>query len=91
MIQGRKKEKDTVKSIFNEEAKSIATKIQDEGLHNNIIEYTINFLSMAHEEKLNLEMKALQNVVYTYMNKDFEALNIDKDLFNDMKVLLNFA
>jgi hypothetical protein len=25
------------------------------------------------------------------MNKDFEALNIDKDLFNDMKVLLNFA
>ncbi|MCY1152121.1 MAG: DUF3536 domain-containing protein [Sphaerochaetaceae bacterium] len=91
MIQGSKKVKDTVKSIFNEEAKSIAMRIQEEGLHNNLIEYTINFLSMAHEEKLNLEMKALQNIIYTYMNKDFEALNIDKDLFNDMKILLNFA
>lgn len=91
MIQGRKKEKDTVKSIFNEEAKAIAYRIEEDGLHNNLIEYTIDFLSMAHEEKLNLEMKSLQNVVYNYIDKDLDKLNIDNQLFTQMKELLNFV
>lgn len=91
MIQGRKKEKDTVKRIFNDEAKSIALRIRNEGLHNNLIEYIINFLDMAHEEKLNLEMKTLQNVVYSFMDQDLEKLNIDSSLFNKMKTLLNFV
>ncbi len=91
MIQGRKKEKDTVKNIFNEEAKSIAYRIEEDGLHNNLIEYTIDFLTMAHEEKLNLEMKALQNIVYSYIDKDLDKLNINKILFTQMKELLNFV
>ncbi len=91
MIQGRKKEKDTVKSIFNEEAKSIAYRIEEDGLHNNLIEYTIDFLTMAHEEKLNLEMKSLQNIVYNYIDKDLDKLNINKLLFTKMKELLNFV
>lgn len=91
MIQGRKKEKDTVKSIFNDEAKSIAYRIEEDGLHNNLIEYTIDFLTMAHEEKLNLEMKSLQNIVYNYIDKDLDKLNIDTLLFTKMKELLNFA
>lgn len=91
MIQGRKKEKDTVKSIFNDEAKSIAYRIEEDGLHNNLIEYTIDFLTMAHEEKLNLEMKSLQNIVYNYIDKDLDKLNIDTLLFTKMKELLNFT
>jgi hypothetical protein len=91
MIQGRKEEKDTVKEIFNTEAKTIAQRIEDDGLHNNLIEYTINFLTTAHEEQLNIEMKSLQNVVYDYINKDLNKLNINLLLFSEMKLLLNFA
>jgi len=46
---------------------------------------------MAHEEKLNLEMKSLQNVVYNYIDKDLDKLNIDNQLFTQMKELLNFV
>ncbi len=92
MIQGSKKEKNTVMKIFNDEAKSIAEVMKEDGLHNNIIEYTINFLKMAHDERLNLEMKSIQNVIYPYTKrKDLDELNINLENFNEMKSLLNFA
>ncbi|MGD1821202.1 MAG: DUF3536 domain-containing protein [Pleomorphochaeta sp.] len=91
MIQGRKKEKDTVRKIFDDEALAIAKSISENNIQNSIIDYTINFLTMAHEENLNLEMKALQNEIFPYINQDLSQYKIDIDNFNKMKNLLNFV
>lgn len=89
--QGGEKENNTVKQIFDNESSSIALRIENDGLNNELIEYTINFLKTAHEEKLNLEMKNLQNKVYSYFDKDLEELKIDPVRFDKMKYYLNFA
>ncbi len=91
MIQGRKKEKDTVRKIFNDEAKALAQRFKEDNIHKLLVESTINFLTMAHDENLNLEMKTLQNQIYPLLNMDLSKIDIDINQFNKMKELLNFA
>ncbi len=90
MSQGRDKEKDTVRQIFNDESKAIADSFHIDQINNDLIDYTINFLKMAHNQKLNLEMKALQNEIYPYIKMDLSKTKINKKKFDKMKNLLNF-
>ncbi len=90
MSQGRDKEKDTVRKIFNDESKAIAESFKIDQINNDLIDYTINFLKMAHHQKLNLEMKSLQNEIYPYIKMDLSKTKINVKKFNKMKTLLNF-
>lgn len=89
--RGRMSEIEAIEQIFSEESRRIAQKIKKDGLSQTTLVYTINFISLTLDEKIEMDQKSLQDSVYPYVIKKIELDDSLQDEFTKLKKLLNFV